>query len=235
MIDYTKRNKTAEASSVSYDEGLRQHMLKVYNYMFLGLGLTGLISLASYNIPAIAVLAFEMRWVTMIGLIAMAFLVMPKMYTMSETGAKISFFGYAALLSFAISPFFQMYTGESIARTFFITSAIFGGMTLYGYTTKKDLTSIGTFAMIGIIGVFFAGLVNIFVQSAMIHFIASAVAVIAVIGLTAYDTQKIKQTYLQLSHNAEAASKAAIIGALQLYFDFVYMFIHLMQFFGERR
>jgi FtsH-binding integral membrane protein len=237
MKDYTKRQtkSTFGTGAVEYDEGLRSYMIKVYNNMMLGLGFSGLVSLAVMNIPAVAQIAFAGQWVWFIALIVMAFAVVPRMMSMSESGAKMAFYGYALILSLAISPLFFVYTAESVARVFFITAAMFGAMSLYGYTTKKDLTSLGTFAAMGIIGVFIAGLVNIFIGSEQIHFIASIVAVIAITALTAYDTQNIKQTYYSLRGNAEAVNKAVIFGAFRLYFDFVYMFIHLLQFFGERR
>jgi hypothetical protein len=231
MINFTNK---ATSQSVGYDVGLRSHMLKVFNYMGTGLALSGFIAYLFMHVPAFQAVVLSLGWVWFIGLIVMAFLVLPRMMTMTENGAKLAFYGYATLLSVAISPIFLMYTGESIARTFFITASVFFGMSLYGYSTKKDLTSIGTFAAIGVFGVFIASLVNIFLHSPAIHFITSAVAVVASVGLTAYDTQKIKQIYYMVGNNAGALSKAAILGALQLYFDFVYMFINLLQFFGNR-
>lgn len=235
MKDYTKANRAGAPASARYDEGLRTHMIKVYQYMAAGLGLSGVVAYLTMTVPAVAQIAIQLKWVWFIGVIAMAFLVMPRMFKMSVGAAFLSFFGYATILSLAIAPIFLFYTQESIARTFFITSAVFLGMSLYGYSTKKDLTSLGTFAIIGVWGVFFAGLVNIFLQSSMLQFIASGIAVIAAVALTAYDTQKIKQAYYAMGNNAEMLKKAAIIGALQLYFDFVYMFINLMQFMGDRR
>ncbi len=235
MKDYTKRDSAGVHAQAGFDEGLKSHMISVYKYMAAGLGVSGLIAYLTMTVPAVAQIAFSLKWVWFIGVIAMAFLVMPRMYKMSTTGALASFFGYAVILSFAIAPLFLIYTQESIARTFFITSGVFLGMSLFGYTTKRDLTSLGTFAIIGVWGVFFASLVNIFLQSSMVHFITSAIAVVAAVALTAYDTQKIKQAYFAIGRNGEMLKKAAIIGALQLYFDFIYMFINLMQLLGDRR
>lgn len=232
MIDYTNKS---QARTSTYDEGLRTHMLKVYNYMATGLGVSGLFAYLFMAFPAIQGPILALKWVWFIGLIAMAFLVLPRMMSMTETGARMAFYGYAVLLSISIAPIFLIYTGESVARTFFITASIFLGMSLYGYTTKKDLTSLGMFAAIGVLGVFFASLINIFIGSSTIHFITSAVAVIASVALTAYDTQKIKQLYYYFGNNTAMAGKAAVMGALQLYFDFVYMFINLLQFMGDRR
>jgi len=230
--DYTKAQYGVGAD---IDTGLRSYMIKVYNYMAAGLGLSGVIAWLVMTNPVVANLAISLRWVWFIGMIGMAFLVLPRMMRMTETGAKISFFAYAAVLGMAISPLFLMYTHESIARTFFTTAAVFLSLSIYGYTTKKDLTSLGTFAVIGIWGVFLASLVNMFLHSSALMFVTSAVAVIASIALTAYDTQKIKQVYYVVGKDASALSKAAIMGALQLYFDFVYMFINLLQFMGDRR
>ncbi len=233
MVDYTNYTQTQAGSGV--DAGLRAHMIKVYNHMAVGLGLSGLTSWVVLSNPQLTAIVTSLNMVWFIGTLLMAFLVMPRMMRMSEGGAKLSFYSYAVLLSLAISPIFLMYTQESIARTFFITAAVFLSMSLYGYTTKKDLTSLGTFAIIGVWGVFFASLINIFLKSSMLMFVCSAVAVVASVALTAYDTQKIKQLYFTIGRDATMLSKAAIMGALQLYFDFVYMFINLMQLFGNRR
>ncbi len=232
MKDYTNLSQTQ--ADLGYDAGLRQHMIKVFNYMTLGLGVSGAFAYLAVTVPAFAAFSYQLRWVWFAGILAMAFLVMPRMYSMSENGAKLSFFGYAAILSISIAPMFTMYTGESIARTFFITASVFASMSLYGYTTKKDLTSFGTFAMIGIWGVFFASLVNIFIGSSTIMFVTSAIAVVASIALTAYDVQKIKHVYYSVG-GGENAGRSAIIGALQLYFDFIYMFINLLQLMGDRK
>lgn len=230
--DYTQGIGQAESS---VDQGLRTHMIKVYNYMASGLGLSGLTSWLVLSNEQVARMVISMNMVWFIGTIVMAFAVMPRMMRMSEGGAKLSFYGYAVLLSLAISPIFLAYTNESVARAFFVTAAVFLSMSLYGYTTKKDLTSFGTFAIIGVWGVFFASIINIFLHSSGLMFITSIVAVVASIALTAYDTQKIKQMYYVVGRDATMASKAAIMGALQLYFDFVYMFINLLQIMGNRR
>jgi uncharacterized protein len=240
MQDYTKKNNNGSINlnaAASYDQGLRTHMIKVFNHMAVGLGISGAVAFAVLNVPALQALVFNkaaqiMLFVAMLG---MVFFVMPKMYTMSESGAKTTFYAYAVILALAVSPIFMIYTAESVTRVFFITSAVFLSMSLFGYSTKKDLTSVGTFAMIGVWGVFIASLINIFIGSSTITFISSIVAVIASVGLTAYDTQKIKQVYYAMGRDQSALNKAAIIGALQLYFDFVYMFINLLQLLGNRR
>jgi FtsH-binding integral membrane protein len=240
MQDYTNRNNNGSINlnaAATYDQGLRNHMIKVFNHMAVGLGITGLVSLAALSVPAISALIFNqaaqiMLFVAMLG---MVFFVMPKMFTMSESGAKTAFYAYAVILALSIAPIFLAYTSESIARVFFITSAVFLSMSIFGYSTKKDLTSVGTFAIIGVWGVFFASIVNIFIGSSTISFITSIVAVVASVGLTAYDVQKIKQVYYAVGRDQSTLNKAAIMGALQLYFDFVYMFINLLRLLGDRR
>jgi FtsH-binding integral membrane protein len=149
--------------------------------------------------------------------------------------AQMVFWSYAALMGLSLSSLFLLYTGASIARVFFITSAVFGSMSLYGYTTKKDLTAMGSFLMMGLIGIIIASLVNMFLHSAAIQFAVSVLGVIIFVGLTAYDTQKIKAMYYELGGDNESASKGAIMGALTLYLDFINLFIMLLRFFGDRK
>ena len=235
MKDFTKYTQAQQDVGVGYDAGLRNHMIKVYNHMAVGLGISGAISAVVMSSPEIAKMVMSLSIVWLIAMLGMVFLVLPKMMRMTETNAKLSFYAYAVVLGLAISPIFLQYTGESVARAFFLSAATFLSMSIYGYTTKKDLTKLGTFAIIGVWGVFFASIINIFLGSTPLMFISSIVAVVASIALTAYDTQKIKQVYYQVAGDAGMASKAAIIGALQLYFDFVYMFINLLQLLGNRR
>ncbi len=237
MVDFSNgpRDYANANQGATVDQGLRAHMIKVYNYMTSGLALSGAVSWAVMSNAQLAHTVMSMNLLWFIGTIVMAFAVMPRMMSMSEGGAKMAFYGYAVLLSLMISPIFLMYTHESVARTFFITAAVFLSMSLYGYTTKKDLTSVGHFAIMGIWGVFIASIINIFMHSPAILFFTSIVAVIASVGLTAYDTQKIKQMYFVFGRDATMLSRAAIMGALQLYFDFVYMFINLLQIMGNRR
>lgn len=230
--DYTQPQS---AQGVAVDQGLRTHMIKVYNYMAAGLGVSGLTSwlIISNQQIVSAVVSLNILWV--IATLLMAFLVVPRMMRMTENGARLSFFAYSVLLALMMSPMFLVYTQESIARAFFITAGVFLSMSLYGYTTKKDLTSLGTFAIIGVWGVFFASIINIFLGSSQLMFITSAAAVVVSVALAAYDTQKIKQIYFVIARDSASLSKAAIFGALQLYFDFVYMFINLLQLIGNRR
>lgn len=241
MQDYTKRNQNGSINlnaAATYDAGLRSHMINVYNKMTAGLAISGVVAYIVSNSPALASILMSqgLSIAFFLGLLGMAFFVMPKIYTMSVSAARLTFYGYALLLSLAISPAFLMYTQESIARVFFITSAIFLSMSLYGYTTKKDLTNIGSFAMIGLFGVIIASVVNIFLKSNGMSFIISIAVVIISIALTAWNTQNIKQTYYQVpSNDKESLEKAAIIGAAGLYADYVNLFINLLRLLGDRR
>jgi FtsH-binding integral membrane protein len=234
------------AQSAAHDEGLRQYMLKVYNYMASGLVFTGLVAMLTANTPALLGMLYNVTpqgvagmtplgWIVAFAPLGMVFLLGFKQQSMSLGAVKTWFWVFAGIMGLSLTSIFLLYTGASIARVFFITAGVFGGMSIYGYTTKKDLTSWGSFLVMGLWGVLLAGVVNIFLQSPMLYFISSIVGVILAIGLTAYDTQKIKAVYFQVAGSGEAASKAAIMGAFQLYFDFIYLFIHLMHLFGERR
>ena len=149
--------------------------------------------------------------------------------------AQMTFWGFAALMGASLSWIFAVYTGVSIARVFFITAAVFGSMSLYGYTTKRDLTSMGSFMIMGLIGIIIASLVNLFLQSSALHFAISILGVIIFVGLTAYDTQRIKSIYYQVAGSGELAVKFSILGALSLYMDFINLFLQMLQFFGERK
>jgi hypothetical protein len=242
----------AQTQAAEYDEGLRSYMLGVYNYMASGLALTGIVALMVVQSTALMSLFYELQpaadgglpyitgmkplgWVAAFAPLAMVFLLGFKIQSMSFKGAQMAFWGFAALMGVSMADIFLMFTGTSIARVFFIAASMFGAMSLYGYTTKKDLTSWGSFLMMGVIGLIIGFVVNIFLQSTVMHFVMSGVGVILFLGLTAYDTQRIKATYYAVAGHAEAAGKAAIMGALSLYLDFINLFIMLLQFFGERR
>jgi uncharacterized protein len=235
-MDYTKRNYATQAST-SYNEGLRSFMLAVYNFMAVGLGITGLMAYALSLSPSLmmAIFTTPLQWVVIFAPLVMVFFVMPRIMTFSVTGAQISFGIFAALMGVSLSSIFLVYTGESITRVFFITAATFGAMSLYGYTTKRDLSAMGSFLIMGLIGIIIASLVNIFLQSAAIQFITSVLGVLIFTGLTAYDTQRIKEMYNYYSGSAETATKMAIVGALALYMDFINLFISLLQLLGDRK
>ncbi len=235
-VDYTNRNNgQSAAQSTGYDVGLRGYMLKVYNHMAAGVGITGVVAYLVSQSPAMLEMIFgtPLKWVVMLAPLIFLIFAGGKMMTMSTSAARTCFYGFAAVMGLSLSVIFLVYTGASIARVFFITSATFGALSIWGYTTKKDLTGMGTFLFMGLIGIIIAGIVNIFLQSTAMHFAISAIGVLIFAGLTAYDTQRIKEMYFHFP--AERLGNAAIIGALSLYLDFINLMVHLLQFLGDRR
>ncbi len=174
------------------------------------------------------------RWVIMLAPLAFVFYLSFRVYKMSVGAAQTSFWLFAAVMGASLSSIFLIYTGQSIVQVFFVTAAAFAGLSLYGYTTKKDLTGWGSFLIMGLIGIILAAVVNIFLQSSALQFAISAIGVLVFAGLTAYDTQQIKDGYYEVAGNAELAAKTAIMGALSLYLDFINMFQALLYLFGDR-
>ena len=218
------------------DAGLRSHMLRVYNYMASGLALTGVVAAlaASSDTLMEAIYGTPLRWVVMLAPLALVFFLSFRINKMRASTAQAVFWGYSALMGLSLSFIFLAYTGTSITRVFFITAGTFAGMSLWGYTTKKDLTGFGSFLFMGLIGICIAGFVNIFLQSSMMQFVVSVLGVLIFVGLTAYDTQKIKEAYWE-ADSGEVAGKKAIMGALTLYLDFINLFLMLLRLFGDRR
>jgi len=224
----------AQAGVADIDVGLRQYMLKVYDYMAGGLVLTGLIAFAAVNIPAVREIVFPLRFVALFATFGIALFMGFRIHAMRAATAQALFWIYAALMGVWISPILLIYTGASIAQTFFITAGTFAAMSLYGYTTRRDLSQFGAFLFMGLIGIIIAGLVNIFIGSTALQFAISVIGVIVFTGLTAWDTQQIKEMYYE-GDGSEIASKKAIMGALRLYLDFINLFMMLMQLLGTRR
>jgi FtsH-binding integral membrane protein len=220
-------------SSTAIDIGLRRYMLSVYNYMAAGLGVTGLvayIAVASGFYQQIAATPFI--WVVMLApLIAVLFLSF-RIDRISLGTAQAVFWAYAALMGLSLAGIFLIYTGTSIARVFFISAGTFAAMSLYGYSTSRDLSRFGSFLFMGLIGIILAGLVNIFIGSSSLQFAISVIGVLVFTGLTAYDTQRIKDVYYSIGGDV---AKAALMGALTLYLDFINLFVMLLQLTGERR
>jgi len=240
MSDFIRTGQSSFASSVSkssYDVGLRKYMLGVYNNMGIALAISGLISILVSSSPELmsAIFGSPLKWLVMFAPLVFVFIFGAKINSMSVDTARACLWGFAALMGLSLAPIFLVYTGASIARAFFITASLFGAMSLYGYTTKKDLTGMGSFLFMGLIGVVIASLVNIFLKSSGLDFVVSILSVIIFTGLTAYDSQRIKSMYYQLAGSEEAISKAAIMGALSLYMDFINLFITMLRFFGDRR
>lgn len=226
----------ARAQAAAIDEGLRAYMLKVYNYMASALALTGIVAMmtASSETMMQTIFTTPLAWVVMLAPLGFMLALSFGIHKMSMTTVQVLFWSFAVVMGLSMASIFVVYTGTSIARVFFITSGMFAGMSLYGYTTKRDLTGIGSFLMMGLIGLLIAMIVNIFLQSTALHFIISAAGVLIFVGLTAYDTQKIKLIYGEFD-DATTATKKAIMGALTLYLDFINLFMMMLRLFGERR
>jgi uncharacterized protein len=238
----------AGARADAYDAGLRSYMLSVYNYMLSGVLLTGILALAFGKVDALQRLLFTVQetsrglsigpsllgWVVMLSPLAIVFAISFGMNRMSEGTLKALFFLYAGLLGASLSTIFLTYTDTSIAQVFFATAAGFAALSLYGYTTRKDLSAFGTFLIMGLIGLIVATIVNLFLQSDTMSLVISALGVLIFAGLTAYDTQKIKSMYAHVA-GTPAMGKVVIMGALNLYLDFINMFLFLLRLFGSSR
>jgi FtsH-binding integral membrane protein len=224
------------------DAGLRSYMLSVYNYMASGVLLTGIIALGVANSNLINLIvnpatgaAMPLFWIALFAPLAIVFALSFGINRISATTAQGLFWLYAALVGVQFSSLFLVYTGVSIAQTFFAVAAAFLGLSLYGYTTKRDLSGMGTFLIMGVVGLFIAMLINLFLRSPALNLAVSAIGVLLFAGLTAYDTQKIKSVYFSVAGHGEAMAKTAVMGALQLYLDFINMFLFLLRFMGDRR
>ncbi|MFN3971896.1 MAG: Bax inhibitor-1 family protein [Gemmobacter sp.] len=235
----TMRAATATgARTAQIDEGLRAHMNKVYGLMSVGMVLTGGVAWAVGTNDAMlaAIFGTPLKWLVMFAPLIMVFAFGALINRLSAAAAQLFFYTFAALMGLSISYIFAIYTGISIAQTFFATAIAFAGLSLYGYTTKKDLSGMGTFLLMGLIGLIVASIVNIFIGSSALQFAISLIGILIFAGLTAYDTQSIKNEYLEHAMHAdqEWLGKSAIMGALRLYLDFINMFMFLLQFMGNR-
>jgi FtsH-binding integral membrane protein len=233
---------TVSVPRAARDVGLRSYMLSVYNYMASGVLLTGIVALLFANSSLINLIvnpatgqATPLFWAALYAPLGLVFGLSFGINRMSAGTAQAIFWVYAALVGVQFSSLFLVYTGASIAQAFFATAAAFLGLSLYGYTTKRDLSAFGTFLIMGVVGIFVALLINLFLQSPALQLAISAIGVLVFAGLTAYDTQKIKSIYFTVAGNGEAIAKTAVIGALNLYLDFINMFLFLLRFMGDRR
>ena len=226
---------TTHARSAHMDVGLRKYMLRVYNYMASGVALTGAVAagVASSETLMQAIFGTPLFWVVALAPLGFVIFLSARIHKISASTAQMLFWIYAALVGASIASIFVVYTGESITRTFFIAAASFAGLSLYGYTTKKDLSGMGNFLVMGVIGLVIAMLVNIFLESSVLQMTISAIGVLIFAGLTAYDTQRIKAIYYE-GDDSETAGKKAVMGALSLYLDFLNIFLFLLQFLGNR-
>jgi len=238
MFNSTRPTSFASAASrVTYDAGLRDYMVRVYNLMAIALVISGAVAFLVANTPALmaAIFGTPLAWVVMLAPLGFVIFFGYKLPSLSSQQAKNYLWIYSSLMGLSLASIFVAYTGASVSRVFFITSSVFGSMALYGYTTKKDLSGFGSFLFMGLIGLIIASLVNLFMKSSAVELAISVIGVLIFTGLTAYDSQKIKQSYYQFSGNSEMAAKAAVMGALNLYMDFINLFIMLLRLIGDRR
>jgi len=216
------------------DAGLRSYMLKVYNYMASGVLLTGIVALLFANSAfGQQIMASPLRWLIVLSPLAIVFAMSFGVNRMKTSTIQTLFWAFAVLMGMSMSTIFKVYTGVSIAQTFFAVTGAFLGLSLYGYTTKKDLSGFGTFLIMGVFGLLIAMVINLFVQSTAMHFAISAIGVLLFAGLTAYDTQKIKSMYAYVA-GTDMVGKTVVMGALTLYLDFINMFQFLLSFMGNR-
>jgi uncharacterized protein len=251
MSDFDRNYAAARSAGYGraavIDAGLRAYMLRVYNYMAIGVALTGVAALFMFQLTVTDVggkLAFTplgqtlyqsgFYWVLALAPLALVFFLSFRIDKMAPATAQGLFFFYAALLGVSLTPIFVVYTGASIARVFFISAASFGALSLFGYTTKRDLGPIGAFCTMGLFGIILASLVGLFFPSPGLSFVISVVGVLVFAGLTAWDTQAIKEMY-DVNDDGTIAGRKAIMGALRLYLDFINLFLMLLRIFGDRR
>jgi uncharacterized protein len=236
----TIRRTQSAATALTYDEGLRSYMNRVYSLMAIAMVLSGGIAYMTAQSDALMNTIYNtpLQWVVMLAPLGLVMLLSFRIHKLSQGAAQGLFWLYSALVGVSLAYIFRVYTGVSIANVFLMTSVAFLGLSLWGYTTKKDLSGMGTFLIMGLIGIVVASVVNIFLASSMMQFVISVVGVLLFAGLTAYDTQSIKNEYLQMasmgSEGQAYMGKGAIMGALRLYLDFLNMFLFLLQLFGSR-
>ncbi len=225
----------AQAQAAAVDVGLRAYMLRVYNYMGVALALSGAVAFFVSTSPAMQQVIFgtPLMWVVFLAPLGLVFFLSARIHKMSASAAQTTFWVFAALMGMSLASIFIAYTPESITRVFFITAGAFAGLSLVGYTTKKDLSGMRTFLFMGVIGLIIAMVVNMFLGSSLLQLGISMIGVLIFAGLTAYDTQQIKLMYYE-GDGAEVTTKKSIMGALKLYLDFLNMFIFLMHIFGNR-
>lgn len=246
MVDNLRTQySSAGRTAAEYDAGLRSYMLSVYNYMASALVLTGLLAYVTAHTPAMLEIIYKVTpegyiggytmvgWIVALAPLGLVFFLSAKVNKLKASTAQLLFWVFAGMIGISLSSVLLMYTGVSVAKTFFVTAAAFGGLSMYGYTTKKNLSAMGSFLIMGLFGLIIAMIVNMFLQSSAMDFVISAIGVLIFAGLTAYDTQKIKLMY-GANDGSEISSKKAIMGALRLYLDFINMFLFLLRFMGNR-
>ncbi len=224
----------AAIEGATYDQGLRRHMLSIYNYMSSGVLLSGVIALLfARSGLALQIMSTPLKWVIMLAPMGFVFAMSLGANRMKTSTLQALFWGFCAVMGLSMSTIFLVFTGSSIATAFFATAAAFAGLSLVGYTTKKDLSGMGSFMIMGLIGIIVASVINIFLQSSGLNLAISCLGVLIFAGLTAYDTQRLKNEYAYL-RGTDFAGKAVVLGALSLYLDFINMFQFLLSFLGNR-
>ena len=253
MVDFNRGiagpygTAAGRVDQAAFDEGLRAYMLGVYNYMATALAVTGFAALGTFMLAVDrsgatwaltglgeALYTSPLRWVVMLAPLGFVFFLSARIHRMAPATAQLSFWAFAALMGISLSSIFLVFTGASITRVFFITAAAFGGLSLWGYTTKKDLSGWGSFLIMGLFGIIIASLVNIFIASSALQFAVSVIGVLVFAGLTAFDTQRLKNEYVA-GMDETVAQQTSIMGALSLYLNFINMFMLRLQFFGQQR
>ncbi|MBW7961377.1 Bax inhibitor-1/YccA family protein [Bradyrhizobium sp. BR 10261] len=220
--------------TTTLDAGLRNYMMRIYNYMAAGVGLTAVAAWVTYQLTGPALLQSPLMWVFILAPLALVFFIGTRINTLSVSTARLLFFVYAALVGVSLSTLFHIYTSASITRVFFISAATFGALSVFGYTTRRDLSGLGTFLFMGLIGVIIASLVNIFLRSTGLDWLISIVGVGVFAGLTAYDTQRIKAMY-DAGDDETSAGRKSVISALSLYLNFINLFMMMLRLLGGRR
>jgi uncharacterized protein len=247
MADFDNRALQGRgATAATTDQGLRSYLLSVYNYMLVGLVLTGATATLVAEVPEIRSLFYHVNpatlrggmtilgWIAFFAPLGLVLLLSARIQSMSLGAAQAMFWAFAAIYGISLSPILLVYTGADVAQAFFVTAATFGTMSLYGYTTSRDLSGWGSFLFMGLIGIFIALIVNLFLNSAAMTFVVSVIGVVVFTGLTAYDTQAIKSIY-SASDDGTITGKKAVYGALQLYLDFINLFLFILRLLGSRR
>ncbi|MCW1996625.1 FtsH-binding integral membrane protein [Bradyrhizobium diazoefficiens] len=232
MSNYDQNLATSD--TIAVDAGLRGYMLRIYNYMAAGVGVTAVVAWLTYQLTGPALLQSPLMWVFILAPLALVFFISARINTLSAATARLLFFIYAALVGVSLSILLHIYTSASITRVFFIAAAMFGALSVFGYTTRRDLSGLGTFLFMGLIGVIIASLVNLFLQSSGLDWLISVVGVGVFAGLTAYDTQRIKAMY-DSGDDETSAGRKSVISALSLYLNFINLFMMLLRLAGSRR
>jgi uncharacterized protein len=237
MLNYDPGPATAGAigsDAIAVDAGLRSYMLRIYNHMAAGVGLTALVAWLTYQLSGPALLQSPLMWVFVLAPLALVFFISSRIHTLSVTTARWLFFLYAALVGVSLSTLLHIYTNSSITRVFFIAAATFGALSIFGYTTRRDLSGLRTFLFMGLIGIIIASLVNLFLRSTGVDWLISIVGVGVFAGLTAHDTQRIKAMY-DSNDDETSAGRKAVIAALSLYLNFINLFMMMLRLAGTRR